>query len=530
MIGLEISPGYTGAGRPQPLAAFFAPGGGQRVALADGPSGTLSVWTEIAQNFAACLRLDANDPGNRYSWRETLVTELRSIYTVADLQLSGSWSQLQSSGSGLQASYTGNRAISTSSASASALATVGRAEAYDLWIYYTGRTNGGYCRVDIDGEQTLVNEIDDPAGLGFKAFPTYTSSDLTRRQSIKVASGLSGYHEISITTGGTASPGGNAIMIEAVGISGSLNDDRILPPAWQSSTSYTMGDEVQHGGVFYTARATGTSGTTGPSHLGGIDSDGALDWRADNRPTYPNFVAIDYASEREYAAEFSVAGNTTDLGGQTHGNESLISRSILLDGVDWVPGQGVNGLSVGRQITITENTTWHRSEGGDIGECQLKRTLDPGEIRHDVTVIGTGTTADFAWIYAGMAPLVRWDGETKTDVFSTIEPTGYSSIHLDDYEGVTPANLVYDNAARIGMTGQFGVNGIRYGQEVGTLQVAGNAIGQFDTIVRPNLNGSSASGGSDWMAKVYATTGAFQFQAGDTLGFYNRHVLKVGKS
>ncbi|PRY78172.1 carbohydrate binding protein [Yoonia maritima] len=527
MIGLEISPGYTRAGRPQPLAAFFAPGGGQRVALADGPSGSLSVWTEVAPHFAACLRLDANDPGTRFSWRETLMMELRNIYTVADLQLSGAWSQLQSSGSGLQASYTGNRAISTSSAAARADVTVVREQAYDLWIYYTGRTNGGYCRVDIDGSQSLVNEIDDPETLGFKAFSTYASSDLTRRQAVKVASGLTGRHDISVTNGGTATPGGNAIMIEAVAISGSLDDDRILPPPWAPQTDYAMGDEVQHGGVFYTARATASSGTTGPTHLGGIASDGAMDWRADNRPTYPAFVAIDYASEREYAAEFAVDDNTTDLGGQTHGNESLISRSINLDGVEWVPGQNMSSLSVGRQISVTENTTWHRSEGGDIGECQLKRTIDPGEIRHDVTLIGTGATADFAWIYAGMVPLVRWDGETKSDVFTTVEAAGHPSVVLDDHNGVNPANIVCEGASRVGLTGQFSGNVMTYGHEAGTLPVSTVVFDQFDTILRPNINASSASGANDWMAKAYASTGAFQFSTGDTLGFFNRHVLSV---
>lgn len=527
MIGLELSPAYTGTARAQPLAAYFAPGDGQYVALAAAPSGGLTIWSEIGAGFAAAMRLDANDAGNRFSWRETLAMELRNIYPIADLALTGAWSQLQSSGSGLQGSYTGNRAISTSSMTPTASVTVARVRPYDLWIYYTGRTGGGYCRVDIDGGQTLVNEIGDPADLGFKAFTTYTFVDLSRRQAVKAASGLTGSHMITITNGGAASPGGTNMMIEAVGISGALDEPRILPPSWVASSSYTMGDEVQHGGIFYTARATGISGTTAPVHTGGIASDGVLDWRADNRPTYPKFVAIDYASEREYAAEFSVAGNMTILGGQTHGNESLISRSILLDGVAWVPNQGVNGLTVGAEVTMTENTTWQRAEGGDIGECQLQRRISAGEVRHDVTVIGTGATADFSWLYAGMAPIVRWDGESASLVFDAVAAVGQTPVNLNDYAGVTPANIDFTGVSRIGVSGNIYENPITYKHEAGVVTAAGNVLNGFDTILRPNINASTASGGLDWMAKAYVNAGAFSFGAGDVLGLYNRHVLRM---
>ena len=528
MIGLELSPAYTSAAPPpQPLASFFAPGDGQYVALCAAPAGALTIWTEIGANFAAAMRLDANDAGNRYSWRETLVMELRNVYPIADLALTGSWSQLQSSGSGLQGSYTGNRAISTSSMVSTATVSVDRAAPYDLWVYYTGRTGGAYCRVDIDGAQSVVNEIDDPADLGFKAFTTSTSSDLARRQAVKVASGLSGSHMITITNGGAASPGGTTLMIEAVGISGSLNDPRILPPSWAASTSYTMGDEVQHGGVYYTARATGTSGLTAPAHTGGIASDGALAWRADNRPTYPKFVAIDYASEREYAAELSVAGNLTTLGGQTHGNESLISHSVLLDGASWIPAQGINGLSIGTAVSIAENTTWRRAEGGDIGECQLQRQITPGEIRHEVTVIGTGATVDFSWVYAGMVPLVRWDGENESFVFDQVDAVGQAATILNDFAGVTPANIDFASVSRIGISGNIYETPIAYGHEAGASPVSGNVLNEFDTILRPNINASTASGGLDWIAKAYVNTGAFQFGAGDVLGFYSRHVLRM---
>ena len=307
MLGFSLSP-VTAHSAPDRLAPFFAKSGGQSVALAQAAGGSLSVWSELGDGHAAWMTLDNTDPTSRYSWRETLLTKLRNVYPVGALTLSGSWSQLQSSGSGLAQSYTGNRGISTGSGAATAMVTVDRVEPYDVWVHYTGRTSGGYVRVEIDGAQTLVNEIDDPAGLGYKAFSSYASVDLQRRQVIRVASGLTGLHDVSLSFGGVASPGGAAILLEAVSITANLTDARIMPALWQPSTSYTMGDEVQWDGTFYSARATGLSGAASPSHTSGVASDGALDWRADNRPTYPEFVAIDYASEREYAARLDVAG------------------------------------------------------------------------------------------------------------------------------------------------------------------------------------------------------------------------------
>ncbi len=531
MIGLDLSP-HRGqrAGAPLPLAAFFASGGGQSVALAEGAGDSLSVWTEIGPNHAAWMRFDGANTATRYSWRETLVMELRNIYPVAELALSGSWSRLQSSGSGMSGSYTGNRAVSTSSLTASASVTVDRVAPYDVWIHFTGRTNGGYCRVDIDGAQSLVNEIDDPAGLGFKAFSTYSDVDLQRRQSVKVASGLTGAHDITCACGGTATPGGNTILIEAVAISGALTDPRILPPLWQPGTSYEMGDEVQFGGIFYSARADGQSGNDGPTHSGGIASDGALDWRADDRSTYPIFVAVDYPSEREYAARIDVGGSATEIGGQTHGNEVLQSRVITLDGQTWVPATSGNGLSVGSQIAFVETMQWQTGGGTPVADCQLTRSITPGILAHATTLTGLGPVATFEWFYAGMVPMVGWDGESRSNVVTTLELPGAAPVVLADYEGINPPNLNFAGAQRLGITAPLDAGTLVYGHEAGALSVSGNVVNQFDTFLRPNLNATVAGGSLDWQAKAYVTgsaDGGLTLGDGDTLGFFSRHALRL---
>jgi hypothetical protein len=526
MLGFSLSPGVS-AGVPDPLAPYFARSGGTAVAIAEARGGALSVWSELGNGHAVWMTLDNDDPTQRMSWRETLLAKLRNVYPVRSLTLTGSWSQLQTSGSGLAGSYTGNRAVSTSSTGATAQVTVEGAGIYDLWVHYTGRTSGGYARVLIDGTQDLVNEIGDPAELGFKAFPTYAPVDLTRRQVVRVASGLTGSHEITLSAGGSATPGGNAIMIEAISVSAGLAGNRILPPMWQAGTAYTMGDEVQWQGTFYAARATGLSGATPPTHSNGIGSDGALDWRADNRPTYPEFVAIDYASEREYAVRFSIAGVVSEVGGQTHGNEPLVQRTITLDGLPWVPSQVGTGLSSGTELAIVEQTVWQTASAVQVATCTLERTITAGEVRHVVTVTPTGPQADVEWFYPGMLPMVHWDGESGSTVATKV--VGRDAVEvLADYAGQTPTNRDLGRDGRIGFAAQIGTTDLRYGLAVSV--DTGGLTNGADCFLLANTDGRTASGSLDWTAKAYVKAvapGGWSFAEGDAIAFGSRHVMSV---
>lgn len=532
MIGFELSPG-AGPGRapaPQPLAPFLASGAGRSVALSPGFDGGLTLWTEVGPHHAARLRLDQTDPDIRMSWRETQLVELRNVYPVGQMTLAGSWSQLQTSGSGFSASYTGNRAISTGSTGASATVQVARDEPYDMWITYTGRTSGGYVKVEIDGAQSLVNEITDPAGLGFKAFSSYAAADLTRRQSVKVASGLTGQHTVRLSFGGAANPGGGAIMVEAVAITGSLADPHILPPLWQPQTGYQMGDEVHFDGMYYAARANGVSGMVGPIHMAGIASDGALDWRADVRPTYPQFVIIDYASEREYAARLDVGGTVIEVGGQTHGHDALVAQSVSLDGVPWVPATTGNGLTVGRRITLVENSTWQTGGGDPLATCQTDRMITAGAVHHTVQVAVTAASFDVEWLYAGMLPFVRWEGETATTVIETLTAEDGTVVRPADYAGQLDAEVALPSVRKIGLTGVTPLMNFTYGHEAGALPVVGNRLDQVDAFVLPNIEGRTASGSTDWPAKAYISadvTAGMTLQEGDILQFFNRHVIAV---
>lgn len=526
MLGVSLSPA-RGQAVPDLLAPFFTKSGGGKVAVAAAPDGGLSVWSELGMGHAAWLSFDNTDTAMRLSWRETMLTKLRSVYPVGDMVLSGAWNQMQSSGSGLAQSYTGNRAISTGSVAATATVTLARDAPYDLWVHYTGRVSGGYIRVLIDGTDTLVNEIGDPAGLGLKAFSTYTPTDLMRRQVMRVASGLTGEHTVTLSFGGVATPGGAAIMLEALSISATLGDARILPPIWQPATLYEMGDEVQWQGAFYAARATGTSGATPPAHTSGIASDGALDWRADNRPTYPDCVALDYASEREYAARLAVSGQETEVGGQTHGNEPVTQRTVTLDGVTWQPEVTGYGLQVGSHLAITETTVWRTGAGPDLADCTLQRTITPGELRHEVQITPTAPQADVVWFYAGMLPMVHWDGESGTTVFEAV--TGrQGTVTFADYAGQTPPNHDLGSGGRVGLTAQIGTTTLSYGLSV-TVGRNGAPV-KLASFLRPNLEGRNASGSLDWPAKAYVSpevTGGWSLVAGDVIMIGSRHVMSV---
>lgn len=531
MIGLELSPaGARGLPPNQgPLSDFFSHGGGQSVAVSQGVN-SVNVWTEAGPNHAACLRLDHQDQSLRLSWRETHLAELRNVYPVGKMALTGGWSQLQSSGSGRAASYTGNRAISTASTGASAVVTVNQDAPYDLWINYTGRTSGGYVKVEIDGAQTLVNEISDPAGLGFKAFASYSTVDLNRRQTIKVASGLVGLHDISLSLGGAATPGGGTITIEAVATSASLSDPYLLPPLWTPNTAYEMGDEVQFGGMFYAARASGISGTAGPTHLAGIASDGVLDWRADDKPTYPELTAIDYASEREYAARLVIDGTPTEVGGQTHGHDVLASQVIAVDGTEWAPPASGSGLTVGSQITIAEATTWQRGAGVPIASCQISRSITPGIIYHDVKVDMIAASIDVEWFYCGMLPFLCWDGEAEATIVDRLTSQDGTQLTLSSFAWQTGNQVALPLVRRLGIDGATPTLRFVYGHEAGALPVAGNSLGAFDAFVLPNINGRSANGSLDWPAKAYISANpnaGLGFSSGDKAWFYNRHVLSV---
>lgn len=480
------------------------PAGGapsQLMAIERGPEDKIKVYSQLGGTSYVCAVLDGG-PSGRLSWRRTnFCASLRKIYPVNELTLSGSWAQYQSSGSGANVSYVGNRVIAASAANAEAEAEVSGTDEYSVYVAYTGRTTGAYCRVDIDGSQDLVNEIDDPASLGFKAFSTVTAVNLSFRQYKKVASGLTGSHTVKVSFGGNDA--GGALMIEAIAVDAVISDEKIAPPQWQPSTAYTQGDEVQHNGTYYVARANATSDSgSGPTHTSGVASDGTMDWNASYKTTYNEWVTIDYASEREYAAYAKITAGG-EIGGQTHGNETLVSRGIKVDGAAWSETGEFHVVTTGKRITIDESVTWVHANDSTMASATLLRAYQNGAFKHELSVEITTATVDLGWLYPAMMPMVSWDGESNKRVFSTIETDSGTVIDLDNHSGGVATDINAGEALQI--TANATVDGVSFSYVAKTdrATMAGFDNANSRCFVRPNINGASAAGGTDWQVKGY---------------------------
>jgi hypothetical protein len=489
-------------------------------------SGGLYIWLQPDDGKCVRALLSSPDATQRMSWRRTDFANLRSVYTVGEMTSSGAWGQLHTSGGAYSGSYVGNRARNTVDAGAYLETSVSRVHSkkYDLWVAYTKRTAGAFCRVDIDGSQDLVNEISDPSGLGFKAFSTAGPVDLVRMQWIKVASGLTGEHSVRVAHGG--SDAGVNLIIEAVGITADISDPRINPPEWLPSTSYTIGDEVQHGGVYYACRATGTSGVVGPTHLSGIGSDGLMDWRADYKTTYQRWVTVDYISEREYAVRIKKTA-TAEVGGQTHLNDTLLSRSIFADGVPWSESSPFSAITVAKKITLQESTIWGHPDDATLAECVLYRTVGSASISHRAEVQFTTDGAEMGWSYPAMMPFVSYDGELAERCFTEITPLGYPVIDLDSYDGASNPNVTIGPVYSCSVSGVIDGSPIEYRCTVSPESVNSYEDGAF--FVRPNVSGGTTSGPADWTAKNYfarQVVGAEIFSGDEFVVFESTHQFK----
>jgi hypothetical protein len=506
---------YGGGGDPSFL---FENPEGTMVGLERGFGNGVHVWTQINGSLFIQQRFDLEtDATDRISWRRTCLCDLKKVYPVRELTFSGSWSQLTTHGSGVAGKYVGDRGAQTASTNSYAEVAVSRAggKSYDVWIAYTKRTSGALARVSIDGVDVLT-------------FSTVGAVDLTRRQWIKAAEGLTGNHTVRVTQAGSA--GGANLLLEAIAISGDIEDDKILPPMWQTGTAYAQGDEVQNAGVYYCATAAGTSGANAPTHTSGTASDGAVTWSASIFTSYLDQVVVDYASEREYAATADIGGTDNELGGQTHGNDASVSRSWEVDGVSWDDEGAYGAITVGAEAVLTEQSTWQHASDATMATADLVLTFTPGQTHIAASVEITTASVGLGYLYTGMMPAVRWDGIWQRDIFTRFISDRGHSIVLDAYAGASNPSLDLNGARAIGVLGTIngGSENIRlgYGVRVG----ASDLLAQ--TTLSPNVNSRpSASGGTDWQLKGYfnraTNANPETFENTDVLTFEATHAFRL---
>lgn len=102
----------------------------------------------------------------------------------------------------------------------------------------------------------------------------------------KFGSGYTSVPSVSFNTGTQTAvatldtPGGGRItgLTVTPGDGATSNPLITIGESWVGTEPYTIGDQVFVGDNLYTAAATGTSGTTAPTHTSGTVSDGSLNW------------------------------------------------------------------------------------------------------------------------------------------------------------------------------------------------------------------------------------------------------------
>jgi hypothetical protein len=463
-------------------------GAGAAVGLERG-NGRHRVWMELGPSKWAILRMDTG--GTRLSWRGTSIVQVHAIYGPSTFTLSGVWTQLQSTTSGVIGAHVGNRAVQASAIGAFVSATVTGTGLYDVYIAYTGRSDGAQVRVDVDGVQAVV-------------FPTYSATSNVRRKTVKVASGLSGTHTIKATATALGSPGGAVAIIEAITTTASIGDARTLPPAWTAATTYANGAEVASSGIYYRSSTAGVSGSVAPSHITGSAADGTVSWTAYSETTY-FFVRddVDYSSEREYAANITISGVTEDLGGNTHGGEALTSRSIKLDGTTWSETGAYGVITLGGAIDVVEQLAWSHASAATLATASLTRTIRPGTVNMSLDAT-FAAACSIGWLYTAMLPGVRWDGGLPGNVWTTAVTGDGTQININAYSGVAGNPVV-----AAGMNTSIALIGtLATGAGMMATRVAPSSVGNFARAgsganFHPNVAGGTAAGGVDWQIKAY---------------------------
>lgn len=497
-------------------------------------SGSYALYSHLGGAQYARCRLD-NDGTNRLSWRSTSIIQMHDIAIASALTVSGAHTlSLYSSTTGFSAAYVGNRAIRLQGADAYA---EGEVTGFgDLYICCTFRNSAGHIRVDIDGDQSLVNELSD-LGNGYKAIDTYDSSSLLRRQIVRAASGLpQGTYTVRCTRAGAKneSSSGLDVYVEAIAITSTMTNARWQPPAWQTGVAVAVGDEVQNAGYFYRATTAGTTGATAPTHTSGNASDGNVNWQSWSESTYLIIASdVDYASEREYAMFADIGGTTSGIGGQTHGNEAVTARTILVDGVALdIDSADYTAVTEGAAISISETLQISHDSDATLASATLNRTYTPGAATHNLTMSITTTSVDIGWLYPAMLPIVRYDGSAGEDVFDTVR-YGDSEITLGDYVSQNDPSVDIGaalSAAAIGKCHSRGRN-LMWAVRTTAASVNNYQNNGAAASVAANVNNESGTGGTDWQVKLYfaraIAASPEAFMDGAVLALSSTHVIGV---
>lgn len=478
----------------------------------------LGIWSQVKRGLWVRMRVDADDAALAMSKRLMHFIPTNAVIRAKDMTQTGAWNPYaNTSSTGSNQRSVGNTSIGTSTAGRKIsynIAAPADGLPYDVYVAYTLRTAGGFCRPTIDNSQTLLDpSIVDPQGLGFRAINCYGPVDNTRRIIAKLADGLTGAHSIElecvagVPTGSSAVTTGT-VTIEAILFTVELDDARSRPQHWAPGLTILLGDECEYGGRYYGASSSGTTGASPPVHTAGSVSDGGVTWNAAGIDYYSGWINVrdvDYVSETESAiVALNYLAVNYDVGGQTHGNEYASNRSITIDGVTW-PWTDASTIVFGSEILIEEDIAWivPNAVGATVASGTRVSTYTPNKIANEKRVTAA---VDFtiATAYGGMLPLVRWDGFWRANTSTVLTLSDGTDYLFDDYPTNTDQNLgtVLDAA----VSGDMGIPGI-VSMAISVDPASVNnyehtGAGAFGSM---NLNAivPPPSAGTDWTAKIY---------------------------
>ena len=448
--------------------------------------------------------------GNDTPWKITSqkVFEATGFLTGKDAVEGGTWATYNS-GSDI---YVGHQLKQSNSAgnTLTFTSTFGG----DVALCFTGDTDGGIVEVTVDGGSAI--DVD-----------TYSSTANDYRQFTTFVTGLSyESHTIVVTSTSRKNVSSTGTQANITGLR--ILNGPILPygdlfqaKPWKPNTTARAYEEVQaSNGNFYYTVAGGTTGSTEPSHTSGSASDGGVTWAITARTSFSQkSTEVQKAgSELEYAYEIKPEGESTldDVGGNVHGNEYVISTSVLVDNTESVvTEQDLIGYNISFKQVLKDyyGSFATKTDVADVIQIHNFNSYAT-TVSYDMTFL---VNAELGYFYACMQPFLVYGSPDFTKNFESMSSPTYT-FEFSDYES-DATNPIIGNAKDFWLeakgrcyvekgsggvpTSDNGEIGLYLGLKADIAGLNYYRHGLTRCGFSMNANNGQYTGYSSWLAKMY---------------------------
>jgi hypothetical protein len=405
------------------------------------------VWRPLGGQFWQRSLLTRTTTGIPFNWSETYLKQVLGWICAQDsgVAYTGDWSVdtgLTDLKSADPAVYISGRA--RQSPTPGDYVEITYTGGGDLYVVFVGRDSGNYVNVLLDGGTDYLVLPDD--GGGNRYFDSYTATDLSYKQIVKIASGVpTGSHTVRLTHSASDNPASsatdrfifNALAFDTVDVGPWTPQSD--PPTWTNGEAVLQYQVRKYNGRYYYATAAGTTGATPPTHSSGTVSDGAVSWTQRDSSGYELTDHRIHAagSQLEYAYEIKPTGASSynDVGGAVHGNETQTSYELLVDGV--AVNLPSSTWAIGETVTMNEvlEVTHSQTGAAVVVNTKLSRRFarDCVTISHEHTL---NTQTIFGYFYAAMWPLLHYSSTGAKYGVQRLYSPGDGWRECSDYYGV----------------------------------------------------------------------------------------------